>query len=70
MTYVASGWPVQNPCQRVAPRKGHSAKLAIKSEVEVLAGVPLFAGLSKRQLHDIARGCIEPSLARRLLCGT
>ena len=32
-------------------------KLAIKSRMDVLAGVPLFAGLSKRQLHEVARGC-------------
>ena len=31
--------------------------MAIKSRMEVLAGVPLFAGLPKRQLHAIALAC-------------
>jgi len=32
-------------------------KLAIKLRTELLAGVPLFAGLSKRQLQEVARAC-------------
>ncbi len=27
--------------------------------MDVLAGVPLFAGLSKRQLHEVARACMS-----------
>jgi CRP/FNR family transcriptional regulator, cyclic AMP receptor protein len=58
VTYVTSGWPVHAPMPRGGPtKKGHDVKLAMKLKVDMLAGVPLFAGLSKRQLHDIARVC-------------
>ena len=57
MTHVTSGWPVHAPMPRGGPtKKGHDVKFAMKLKVEMLAGVPLFAGLSKRQLHDLARG--------------
>jgi CRP-like cAMP-binding protein len=40
-----------------AKSHGHDVKLANKLKIEMLAGVPLFAGLSKRQLQEVARGC-------------
>jgi len=58
VTYSPSSWPVHKPI----PGGGvhaHNVKLAIKTRTEVLSGVPLFAGLSKRQLQDIARGSIS-----------
>ena len=58
VTYSPSSWPVHKPI----PGGGvhaHNVKLAIKLRTEVLSGVPLFAGLSKRQLQDIARGSIS-----------
>ncbi|MEP7204334.1 MAG: cyclic nucleotide-binding domain-containing protein [Ilumatobacteraceae bacterium] len=59
MTYVSSGWPVHKPIPGGAPARAHSVKLALKLRTDVLAGVPLFAGLSKRQLQDVARGCLS-----------
>lgn len=57
VTFASGDYPVQKPMPGGGPRRAHSVKLAIKSRMEVLAGVPLFAGLSKRQLQEIARGC-------------
>ncbi len=59
MSYVASGWPVHAPMPRGRPTDGHSVKLALKLKMEALAGVPLFAGLSKRQLHEVAKACMS-----------
>jgi len=59
VAYVASSWPVHQPIPGGRPSHAHDAKLAMKLRTEVLAGVPLFAGLSKRQLQDIARGSIS-----------
>jgi len=59
VTYVASSWPVHQPIPGSRASHAHDVKLAMKLRTEVLAGVPLFAGLSKRQLQDIARGSIS-----------
>ena len=59
MTYVASGWPVHAPMPRGGPKNAHNVKLANKLKMELLAGVPLFAGLSKRHLQEVARGCMS-----------
>ena len=57
MTFASGGYPIQQPITGGGPKRAHSVKLAIKLRMEVLAGVPLFAGLSKRQLREIAHGC-------------
>jgi CRP-like cAMP-binding protein len=57
VTFASSGYPVQKPMPGGGPTRAQSVKLAIKLRMEVLAGVPLFAGLSNRQLQEIARGC-------------
>ncbi len=59
MTNAASGWPVHAPMRREGPTGAHDVKLASKLKMEMLAAVPLFAGLSKRQLQDVARGCMS-----------
>ena len=59
MTNAASGWPVHTPMRREGPTGAHDVKLASKLKMEMLAAVPLFAGLSKRQLQDVARGCMS-----------
>jgi CRP-like cAMP-binding protein len=59
VTYVASSWPVHTPTPGSRAPHAHDVKLAMKLRIEVLAGVPLFAGLSKRQLQEIARGSIS-----------
>ncbi len=57
MTF-ASGWPIEKPSPTVDARAGaQSAKLAITRRMEVLARVPLFAGLTKRQMQAVARVC-------------
>jgi CRP/FNR family transcriptional regulator, cyclic AMP receptor protein len=57
MSY-SDGWPFQKPVPGVDTRSGaRSAKLAIAQRVEVLARVPMFAGLSKRQRQAMARVC-------------
>ena len=57
MSY-SDGWPFQKPVPGVDARSGaRSAKLAITDRMEVLARVPLFAGLSKRQRQAMARVC-------------
>jgi CRP-like cAMP-binding protein len=63
---------------RGRPAGAHSVKLAIKLKMEVLAGVPLFAGLSKRHLQDIARSsmsrrwpadcCVVPENTKSQVC--
>ena len=57
MSY-SDGWPYQKPVPGVDSRNGvRSAKLAITQRMEVLARVPLFGGLSKRQRQAMARVC-------------
>jgi CRP/FNR family transcriptional regulator, cyclic AMP receptor protein len=54
----SSGWPIEKGTPAVDSRAGaRTAKLAIARRMEVLARVPLFAGLSKRQLQALARAC-------------
>ena len=54
----SSEWPIKKPIADAGTRAGaQSAKLAIAQRMEVLGGVPLFAGLGKRQLQAMARAC-------------
>jgi CRP/FNR family cyclic AMP-dependent transcriptional regulator len=54
----SSEWPIQKPIADAGTRAGaQSAKLAIAQRMEVLARVPLFAGLGKRQMQTMARAC-------------
>lgn len=54
----SSEWPIKKPIADAGTRAGaQSAKLAIAQRMEVLAGVPLFAGLGKRQMQAMARAC-------------
>jgi hypothetical protein len=47
----STGWPIQKPTRGAGTRGGaQEAKLALSSRMDALASVPLFAGLSKRQL--------------------
>jgi CRP/FNR family transcriptional regulator, cyclic AMP receptor protein len=57
VTFTAD-WPVRKPGRKVDSRAGaQSAKLALAKRMESLAHVPLFAGLSKRQLQTLGRAC-------------
>jgi CRP/FNR family cyclic AMP-dependent transcriptional regulator len=54
----SGGWPIQKPMSGSGTRAGaQSEKLAITHRMEVLARVPLFAGLAKRQMRAMARAC-------------
>ena len=57
MTLTTSSYPLQKSVRGGGSRRAGSVRLAIKSRMEVLAGVPLFAELPKRQLHSIAQAC-------------
>ena len=57
MTLATTSYPLHKPLPGGGSRRAGSVRLAIKSRMEVLAGVPLFAGLPKRQLHAIALAC-------------
>lgn len=59
MTIASSGWPVHKPIPGGGPTRAQSVKLAIKLRMEVLARVPLFAGLSKRNMQAVARACVS-----------
>jgi CRP/FNR family transcriptional regulator, cyclic AMP receptor protein len=51
-----SRWPIEEPASGAGTREGaQSAKVALNRRIEVLAKVPMFAGLSKRQLQALAR---------------
>jgi CRP-like cAMP-binding protein len=55
MTY-SGGWPYKKGTQTVSDRAaGKSAKMAISRRMELLKALPLFAGLSRQQLRDVAR---------------
>jgi CRP/FNR family transcriptional regulator, cyclic AMP receptor protein len=57
MSY-SDGWPYQQSVPGVDTRsRARTAKLAITQRMDVLARVPLFAGLSKRQRQAMARVC-------------
>lgn len=57
MTF-SNGWPIQKPMRHAGTRGGAlEAKLALSRRMDALASVPLFAGLSKRQLQSLARAC-------------
>ena len=54
----SSEWPIKKPVADTGIRAGaQTAKLAIAQRIEVLARVPLFAGLGKRQMQTMARAC-------------
>jgi CRP/FNR family transcriptional regulator, cyclic AMP receptor protein len=56
MTFTS--WPIEKSAQSAGTRQGaRSAKLALSRRMDVLRGLPLFAGLSKRQLQALARVC-------------
>ena len=57
MTLATTSYPLHKPIPGGGSRRAGSVRLAITSRMEVLAGVPLFAGLPKRQLHAIALAC-------------
>jgi CRP/FNR family transcriptional regulator, cyclic AMP receptor protein len=57
VNFATSGYPVHKPIPGGGPARAHSVRLALKLRVDVLAGVPLFAGLSKRQLQAVAHSC-------------
>src|SRR5215212_1070888 len=57
VTLTAGSWPVHKPIPGAGGKRDSSVRLAIKVRTDALAGVPLFAGLSKRQLHAVAREC-------------
>lgn len=59
MTLATSGYPVHKPIPSGGLSGAHSVKVALKRRVEVLSGVPLFAGLSKRQLQALAHSCVS-----------
>ncbi len=59
MTLATSGWPLHQPIPRGSPTRAKSVKLAIKLRMEVLARVPLFAGLSKRDMRSVAGACVS-----------
>jgi CRP/FNR family transcriptional regulator, cyclic AMP receptor protein len=59
VTYTSSGWPVHKPIQSGGPTHARSVKLAIKLRMEALARVPLFSGLTKRQVQAVARACVS-----------
>lgn len=60
VTFASSGYPVHKPIPGGGgPTRAHSVRLALKLRVDVLAGVPLFAGLSKRQLQAVAHSCVS-----------
>jgi CRP/FNR family transcriptional regulator, cyclic AMP receptor protein len=53
-----SRWPIESPTEGAGTREGaQSAKVALTRRMEVLARIPTFAGLSKRQLQALARAC-------------
>jgi CRP/FNR family transcriptional regulator, cyclic AMP receptor protein len=57
MTSTTS-WPIEKGAPSAGTRHGaRSAKLALSRRMDVLRGLPLFAGLSKRQLQALARVC-------------
>lgn len=57
MTF-STGWPIAKAHPSAGTRAGaQSAKVALTRRMEVLGGLPLFAGLSKRQLQTLARVC-------------
>ena len=58
MTSSSTRWPIEKAAPSAGTREGaRSAKLALTRRMEVLRGLPLFAGLSKRQLQALARVC-------------
>ena len=59
VTIATSGWPVHKPIPGGGPKRAQSVRLAIKLRAEVLSGVPLFAGLSKRHMQAVARACVS-----------
>jgi CRP/FNR family transcriptional regulator, cyclic AMP receptor protein len=59
VTFATSGYPLQKPIRGGGPAGTHSVRVALKLRVEVLAGVPLFAGLSKRELTAVAHSCVS-----------
>ena len=57
MTSTTS-WPIGKTAPTAGTREGaRSAKVALSRRMEVLRGLPLFAGLAKRQLQALARVC-------------
>ena len=59
VTFSSSGWPVHKPVPSGGPTRAQSVRLAIKLRMEALARVPLFAGLTKRQMQAVARACVS-----------
>ncbi len=59
VTFTTTGYPLHRPIPGGGPTGTHSVRVALKLRVEVLAGVPLFAGLSKRQLTAVAHSCVS-----------
>jgi CRP/FNR family transcriptional regulator len=55
---ISSGWPIDRSRATAGTRAGaKGAALAISRRMEVLARLPLFAGLTKRQLQALAKTC-------------
>ncbi len=57
MTF-STGWPINRSTPTAGSRAGSkSAALAVARRMELLARVPLFTGLTKRQLQALAKTC-------------
>ena len=57
MTF-STGWPINRSSPTAGSRAGSkSAALAVARRMELLARVPLFTGLTKRQLQALAKTC-------------
>jgi CRP/FNR family cyclic AMP-dependent transcriptional regulator len=59
VTLATSGYPVHKPIPSGGSQRAQSVKVALKRRVEVLSGVPLFAGLSNRHLQAVAHSCVS-----------